>query len=95
MKTRSSTQLQTMMIRDNQKRLPPIITDIHAAQQTIEQEITATNGDGLNVRIVSDNPVDYTPEMGAGTPSICCHRDSPVVCRRTNHQRHPVTRGPN
>ena len=62
---RSSTQLQTMYgIRDKLEATPTTITTSMLVQQTIEQEITATNGDGLNVRIVSDNPVDYTLKWG-------------------------------
>ena len=63
---RTSTQLQTMYgIWDKLEADPATITRDQLTQQTIEQETTVTaNGSSLNIRIVSNNAVDYTTQRG-------------------------------
>ena len=82
---RTSTQLQTMYgIWDKLEADPETITRDQLTQQTIEQETTVTaNGSSLNIRIVSNNTVDYTTQRGWYLNLLSPHLTSSVGERIT------------
>lgn len=62
---RSSTALQSLYgIHDKLAASPTVITQSQLVQQTIDSESTATNNDGLYVRVISNNSVDYSTKNG-------------------------------
>lgn len=62
---RSSTALQSLYgIHDKLAASPSVITRSQLIQQTIDREEAATSNEGLSVRVISNNSVDYNTKDG-------------------------------